>query len=141
LVEAPKAVAADAAELPIHRLELAWIAWSARGMPISIFCGVAPGGAWNAASAIDHAIRAARPEGDEAVRRRRARVLCSVAQSKALLSGALNNQNAFFQVSRDVAQKLIDAVSELISIHIRYELGKIDPDDLDVVLTGLQSKL
>jgi hypothetical protein len=58
-----------------------------------------------------------------------------------LLGASLDDQNAIFQASCDLAQNLIDAVSEFISIHIRYELGKIDPDDLGVVLTGLQSKV
>jgi hypothetical protein len=94
-----EAVTADATVLPLVRLELTWIAWSALDTAILVFCGVAASGAWNAASAIDDPIRAAGPKGDESVRRGHAWVICSVAQSKAMVSGALNYQEAVFKAS------------------------------------------
>jgi len=60
-----------------------------------------------------------------------------------LLAGALDDQNAIFQASNNIAPKLIDMVAELISVDIRSELCKIDPYDLaaEVTLTGLPFKI
>ena len=67
----------------------------------------------------------------------------SVAQSKGLLAGALDDQNAIFQASSNIAPKLIDMVAELISVDIRSERCKIDPYDVaaEVILTGPRFKI
>jgi hypothetical protein len=104
---------------------------------------VCTGGTWNATSAINDPVRAFGQEGNETVRPGHAWVFGSVAQTKGLLAGALDDQNAIFQASINIAPKLIDTVAELISVDIRSEHCKINPHDLaaEVALTGLRFKI